>query len=55
MHGIMARIEVPARDIMKLAEDTMREKIYEKFKKIGFLFVTLDLKGYRLGSMNATL
>ncbi len=55
MHGKMARIEVPARDIMKLAEDTMREKIYEKFKKIGFLFVTLDLKGYRLGSMNATL
>ena len=55
MHGTMARIEVPAKDIVRLAEDTIREKVYEKFKKIGFLFVTLDLKGYRLGSMNATL
>ncbi len=55
MHGNMARIEVPPEDIPKLAADGIREKIYEKFREIGFLFVTLDLKGYRLGSMNATL
>ncbi|MCR5556544.1 MAG: ATP-dependent sacrificial sulfur transferase LarE [Butyrivibrio sp.] len=55
MHGKMARIEVPARDILRLAEDKMREAVYEKFKKIGFMFVTLDLKGYKQGSMNATL
>lgn len=55
MHGNLARIEVPPADIPKLAAEELREKIYDKFREIGFLFVTLDLKGYRLGSMNATL
>lgn len=55
MHGNLARIEVPPTDIPKLAAEEIREKIYDKFREIGFLFVTLDLKGYRLGSMNATL
>ncbi|MBP5191769.1 MAG: ATP-dependent sacrificial sulfur transferase LarE [Eubacterium sp.] len=55
MHGNLARIEVPPVDIPKLAAEEIREKIYDKFREIGFLFVTLDLKGYRLGSMNATL
>lgn len=55
MHGNIARIEVPPKDIPRLAEEDIREKVYEEFKKIGFLFVTLDMKGYRLGSMNATL
>ena len=55
MHGNLARIEVPPADIPKLAAEEIREKIYDKFREIGFLFVTLDLKGYRLGSMNATL
>ena len=51
----IARIEVPPADISRLAADEIREAVYEKFREIGFLFVTLDLKGYRLGSMNATL
>lgn len=55
MHGNLARIEVPPADIPKLAAEEIREKIYDRFREIGFLFVTLDLKGYRLGSMNATL
>lgn len=55
MHGNLARIEVPPADIPKIAAEEIREKIYDKFREIGFLFVTLDLKGYRLGSMNATL
>ena len=55
MHRNIARIEVPPVDIPRLAEDGVREEVYEEFRKIGFLFVTLDLKGYRLGSMNATL
>ena len=55
MHGKMARIEVPVRDIMRLAEDKMREAVYARLKQIGFQFVTLDLKGYKQGSMNATL
>lgn len=55
MHGNIARIEVPPADIPRLASDEVREAVYEEFKKLGFLFVTLDLKGYRTGSMNATL
>ena len=55
MHGNIARIEVPPSDIPRLAADGIREEVYEAFRELGFLFVTLDLKGYRLGSMNATL
>ena len=55
MHGNIARIEVPPEDIPRLASAEIREMVYERFKELGFLFVTLDLKGYRLGSMNATL
>lgn len=55
MHGNIARIEVPAADIPRLASDEIRSAVYEEFKKLGFLFVTLDMKGYRTGSMNATL
>ena len=55
MHGNLARIEVPPADIPRLAADGIREAVWEEFKKIGFLFVTLDLKGYRMGSMNATI
>ena len=55
MHGKMARIEVPAKDISRLADDGIREQVYEHFKKIGFQFVTLDLRGYQMGSMNKTL
>lgn len=55
IHGKMARIEVPAIDIPRLAADGIREEVYERFKKIGFSYVALDMRGYRLGSMNETL
>ena len=55
LHGNLARIEVAPEDIPRLVSDEIRNEIYDEFKKIGFLFVTLDLKGYRQGSMNATL
>ena len=55
MHGNIARIEVPAKDIPRLASDEIREEVYKRFKEIGFLFVTLDMRGYKLGSMNETI
>ena len=55
IHGNIARIEVPAKDIERLAEEETREAVYEYFKQLGFMFVTLDMHGYRLGSMNATI
>ena len=55
IHGNVARIEVSPADIPRIAADDMREAVYEEFKKLGFMYVTLDLKGYRTGSMNETI
>ena len=55
MHGNIARIEVPEKDITRLAEEEIREAVYKRFKEIGFIYVTLDMRGYRQGSMNETL
>ena len=55
IHGTMARIEVPEEDILKIADNETRTKITEKFRTLGFSYVTLDLQGFRSGSMNETL
>ena len=55
MHGNVARIEVPPADIPRLASDEIRTAVYDEFRKLGFMYVALDMKGYRTGSMNATL
>ncbi len=55
MHGNLARIEVPAKDIVKIASEETRNEIYDTIKALGFTYVTLDLKGYRTGSMNETI
>ena len=55
-HGEIARIEVDMKDLEVLLEDPrLRNKIAKKFKEFGFVYVTLDLEGYRTGSMNETL
>ncbi|NOY09718.1 MAG: ATP-dependent sacrificial sulfur transferase LarE [Spirochaetes bacterium] len=54
-HGDIARIEVSKEDMVKFVEDEIREKILEKFKKLGYTYITLDLGGYRMGSMNESL
>lgn len=54
-HETIARIEVLPEDIHILTNSPVREKLYAKFKKIGFTYVTLDLEGYRSGSMNEIL
>ena len=55
IHGDIARIEVLPDEIAKLVEGENREKIYSYLKQLGFAYVTLDLGGYRMGSMNETL
>lgn len=52
-YGPLARIEVEPSDFRKILLN--REKIIRYFKKLGYLFVTLDLAGYRMGSLNAEL
>jgi uncharacterized protein len=52
-HDKIARIEVLPDEIHKVIE--LRDRIYEKFTSLGFTYVTLDLQGYRTGSMNEVL
>ena len=54
-HDTVARIEVQPQDIAKAAADPMRSKIVEKLKSLGFKFVTIDLQGFRSGSLNEPL
>ena len=55
IHGKMARIEVLPDEFMKMMQPDIREKIVTNFKQYGFTYVTMDLQGYRTGSMNETL
>lgn len=50
-----ARIEVGREEIKRLMDDELREKVVSEMKKLGFTYVTLDLQGYRTGSMNEVL
>jgi uncharacterized protein len=54
-YGKLVRIEVPEDEIDRLLEVAVRRKIAAKLKRIGFQYVTVDLEGYRSGSLNETL
>jgi uncharacterized protein len=54
-HETIARIEVLPEDIQILTTTPVREELTAKFKEIGFTYVTMDLAGYRSGSMNEVL
>jgi uncharacterized protein len=54
-HGNSARIETDEDGFARLADRETRENLYRQFKEIGFTYVSLDLLGYRTGSMNETL
>ncbi|MDS1030790.1 ATP-dependent sacrificial sulfur transferase LarE [Bacillota bacterium LX-D] len=51
-HGSVARIEADEGDFGRLIDRQTRQAIYSRLKELGFLYVSLDLKGYRTGSMN---
>ena len=52
IHGDIARIEVLPEEFGKLTEDGVRNEVNMKFRSFGFGYVTMDLEGYRTGSMN---
>ncbi|HBC86986.1 MAG TPA: ATP-dependent sacrificial sulfur transferase LarE [Lentisphaeria bacterium] len=54
-HGKLARIEVPENEIIKLLKEPLRSKIIKELNKIGFAWVSVDMKGYRTGSLNEIL
>ena len=55
IHGIIARIEIRPDEFEKLISDDVRDEVYQKLKDLGFQYVTMDLGGYRTGSMNEVL
>ena len=54
-HNKLAKIEVGGKNLLFLMEEDLRKKIISKLKRLGFIYVTLDLQGYRTGSMNEEL
>jgi len=54
-HGNLARIETDEEGRQFFSDKVLREKIHCRFKEIGFVYVSIDLLGYRTGSMNETL
>ena len=54
-HEALARIEVPLDDLPRLLDPATREKVLAALKAAGFLFVSVDLDGFRSGSLNAAL
>ena len=54
-HGPVARVELLPGDIARASEPTLRARIVAALKSLGYRYVTLDLEGYRAGSLNEVL
>ena len=54
-HGGLARVEVPAAEIARFGDPAFRARIESNFRSLGFQYVTLDLRGFRSGSLNEAL
>ena len=55
IHDTIARIEILPEEFERILADDVRKRIYSQLQSFGFTYVTLDLLGYRTGSMNETL
>ncbi|MDD5084929.1 MAG: ATP-dependent sacrificial sulfur transferase LarE [Candidatus Omnitrophica bacterium] len=54
-HGNIARVEVAKDELSTFAKPELRDRVSKALKSLGFLYVALDLDGYRTGSMNEAL
>jgi len=54
-HQTIARLEIDPADFERLLDNGTRDQIVAKLKELGFSYITLDLQGYRMGSMNEVL
>ena len=55
MHGTLARIELLPEELLKMMEEGRYRQVQERLTRLGFSYVTLDLKGFESGSMNRGL
>ena len=54
-HGHVARVEISPDEFPRILRENVRRRILSSLKEAGYLYVTLDLEGYRTGSMNEAL
>lgn len=54
-HGELARVEVDPSELARALDPAMARRIVEELKPLGFRYVSLDLEGYRMGSLNEVL
>jgi len=54
-HDKVARLEVPAEALHRLVQPEIRDILVREFRALGFLYVTVDLQGFRSGSLNDAL
>lgn len=54
-HDTIARIEVGKEELTRFLRADLRTEIVQELKKLGYKYITLDLEGYRTGSMNEVL
>jgi uncharacterized protein len=53
--GDVARLEMPLDELVRFARSPLREQVVDRLKSLGFKYVTIDLEGFRSGSMNDVL
>lgn len=54
-HGSLARIEIPSGDLSRFMEQGIREQVNRHLKSLGFVWVAVDIEGYRTGSLNGAI
>lgn len=54
-HGELARLEIPAQDFPQILKRPILQKIAAHLKSLGYIWVALDIEGYRTGSLNRSL
>jgi uncharacterized protein len=54
-HGDVARVEIPLADLPRALTPALREELVSGLRSVGYRFVTIDLEGFRSGSLNRTL
>jgi len=54
-HNEIARLEIEAKDLPQFMQSALRNKVIAYFKDLGFTYITLDLEGYNMGSLNRVI
>jgi pyridinium-3,5-biscarboxylic acid mononucleotide sulfurtransferase len=54
-HGEIARIEIQASDLLRFMQEDIRARVSQYLKSLGFIWITMDIEGFRTGSLNSAI